>query len=83
MKLAHPVTIAGVEYRVITPRVRGSPKDWASYDEGADTLQRLVQTSAILCDVDEEVLLALDGDDFMALMNEVADMTLKFSETQK
>ena len=83
MKLAHPVTIGGVEYRVITPRLRGSPKQWAAYDESADTLQRFVQTASILCDVPQDVLLELDTADFTALMNEVADMSLKFSEQSK
>jgi hypothetical protein len=69
MKLAHPVTIAGIEYRVITPRLRGSPNEWAAYDDGADVLQRLVQTASILCDVPEAVLLELDGDDFTKLMS--------------
>ena len=72
--------VGGVEYRVITPRLRGGPKDWSAYDKRADVLQRLVQTAAILCVVPEAVLLELDGDDFTALMDQVADMTLKFAE---
>jgi hypothetical protein len=83
MMLQHPVTIAGIEYRVITPRLRGSPNEWAAYDASADVLQRLVQTAAILCDVPESVLLELDGDDFTKLMHEVAAMAEKFSEQSK
>lgn len=33
-----------------------------------------------LCDVLKDLLLELDTADFTALMNEVADMSLKFSE---
>jgi hypothetical protein len=42
-----------------------------------------MQTAVILCDVPEDVLLALAGDDFTNLMNEVADISLKFVETQR
>ena len=53
----------------------------AAYDASADVLQRLMQTAAILRDVPEDMLLALAGDDFTNLMNEVADISLKFAET--
>jgi hypothetical protein len=43
----------------------------------------LVQTASILCDVPEAVLLELEADDFTKLMNEVANMTLKFAEQSK
>ena len=83
MKLAHPVTIGGVTYSVISPRLRGSPKEWAAYDKSADTLQRLVQTASILCDVPQDVLLELDSDDFTPLMHEVGQMAAKFARQQK
>ena len=83
MILQHPITVDGVTYSVISPRLHGSPKEWSTYDERADTLQRLVQTAAILCDVPEAVLLELEADDFTKLMNEVSDMSLKFSEQSK
>jgi len=83
MKLQHPVTVEGVEYRVITPRLRGSPNEWAAYDASADVLQRLVQTTAILCDVPEAVLLELEADYFTKLMNEVAAMAEKFAEQER
>ena len=84
MILQHPVTVDGVEYLAITPRVRGSAAEWtAAVDDKADTLPKLVQVASVLCDVPEAVLLELDGDDFTALMNEVADMTLKFAEQSK
>ena len=68
---------------VITPRLRGSPKEWSIVDDKAGLLPKLVRIASILCDVPEAVLLELDGDDFTKLMHEVAAIAEKFAETQK
>jgi hypothetical protein len=83
MKLQHPVFVNGVTYSVITPRLRGSPKEWSIVDDKAGLLPKLVRIASILCDVPEAVLLELDGDDFTKLMHEVAAIAEKFAETQK